>query len=34
VGATRWYQVWHRDPGAADGTGVGLSNGVEVSFGG
>ena len=32
VGLTRYYQVWYRDPQQQDGTGIGLSNGLEVIF--
>jgi hypothetical protein len=32
VGTTRYYQYWQRDPLASDGTGVELSNGLEVPF--
>jgi hypothetical protein len=30
IGETRWYQLWYQDPG--DPQGVGLSNGVRVTF--
>jgi hypothetical protein len=32
VGESRYYQGWFRDPGHADGFGVGLTNGMAVSF--
>jgi cyanophycinase len=32
AGTVRYYQLWHRDPAQADGTGIGLSNGVRVPF--
>lgn len=32
VGTTRWYQLFYRDPQNADGTGLGLSNGLAVTF--
>lgn len=32
VGTSRWYQVYYRDPAHPDGTGVGLSNALEVDF--
>ena len=32
VGATLDYQLWFRDPAHPDGTGVGLTNAVEISF--
>ncbi len=32
IGTTRWYQIFYRDPPAADGTGAGLSDGLEVRF--
>jgi len=32
AGATRWFQFWFRDANQADGTGVGLSNGLQVTF--
>jgi Subtilase family len=32
AGTTRNFQFWFRDPAHPDGTGVGLSNGVEVVF--
>jgi len=32
VGTTRWYQWWYRDPNHPDGTGVGLSSALEVTF--
>ncbi len=32
VGATHWYQVWYRDSGHPDGTGVALSDGLRVTF--
>jgi photosystem II stability/assembly factor-like uncharacterized protein len=32
VGTTRWYQLFYRDPANSDGTGWGLSAGLEVSF--
>jgi hypothetical protein len=32
LGATRDYQFWFRDPLHPDGTGVGLSNGLQVRF--
>jgi len=32
VGLTRWFQFWFRDPTHPDGTGIGLSNAMEVSF--
>jgi hypothetical protein len=32
AGQTRCYQYWFRDPAHVDGTGVGLSNAVEVVF--
>jgi len=32
VGGTRWYQFWFRDPAHPDGTGVGLSDGLAVTF--
>ena len=31
-GTTRYYQFWFRDPFVPDGTNVGLSSGLEVSF--
>ncbi len=30
LGTTRYYQVWFRDPGLLDGTGIGLSTGLRV----
>ncbi|MDB4733793.1 hypothetical protein OAF73_00300 [Planctomycetota bacterium] len=33
VGVQRNYQLWFRDPAHPDGTGVGLSSAVEVTFG-
>ena len=30
IGNTRWYQFWFRDVAQPDGTGVGLSDAVEV----
>jgi hypothetical protein len=32
VGQTRWYQWWYRDPTHPDGTGVALSDGLEVTY--
>jgi len=32
IGSKRWYQFWFRDTAHPDGTGVGLSDGVEVTF--
>jgi hypothetical protein len=32
VGATRWYQFMYRDAQNLDGTGLGLSNGLAVTF--
>jgi len=32
VGTQRWYQFWFRDVAQPDGTGVGLSDGLEVFF--
>ena len=32
VGQTRDFQFWFRDPTHPDGTGVGLTNAVEVVF--
>lgn len=32
VGTTRYFQAWFRDPGHPDQTGVGITNGVEVTF--
>jgi hypothetical protein len=32
VGKSRWYQFWFSDPKHPDGTGVGLSDGLEVTF--
>jgi catechol 2,3-dioxygenase-like lactoylglutathione lyase family enzyme len=32
AGATRFYQVWFRDPANSDGTGVGLSPGLRVDY--
>lgn len=32
IGTTRFYQFWFRDPPHPDGTTVGLTNGVEVTF--
>lgn len=32
LGATRYYQFWMRDPAHPDGTGVGLSNALAVTF--
>ena len=32
IGATRYYQHWFRDPAHPDGTGIGLSDGLEVTF--
>ncbi len=32
VGQTRYYQFWFRDPSHPDGTTVGLTNGLSVSF--
>jgi Zn-dependent metalloprotease len=32
VGTTRYFQVWMRDPQNTDGTGVGMSDGLEVTF--
>lgn len=32
IGTSRWYQVYYRDPAHPDGTGVGLSNALEVNF--
>ena len=31
VGTTRNYQWWYRDPAIADGTGVGLTDALEVA---
>jgi hypothetical protein len=31
-GTTRYYQFWFRDPQQADGTSVGLTNGIAVGF--
>jgi hypothetical protein len=33
VGQTVFYQAWMRDPQHPDGTGVGLSNGLQVTYG-
>lgn len=32
IGETRIYQLWHRDPQHADGTGAGLTNAVKLTF--
>jgi len=32
LGRTRYFQWWFRDPAQPDGTGVGLSNALEVTF--
>ncbi|MCC6406827.1 MAG: lamin tail domain-containing protein [Planctomycetes bacterium] len=32
AGTTRYYQFWMRDPAQPDGTSVGLSNGLAVTF--
>jgi hypothetical protein len=32
IGVTRWFQFWFRDLSHPDGTGVGLSDGLEVLF--
>ena len=32
LGRTRYFQWWFRDAAQLDGTGVGLSNAVEVVF--
>ncbi len=32
VGTTRWYQVFYRDVQSLDGTGMGISDAVEVAF--
>jgi hypothetical protein len=32
MGKTRFFQYWFRDPAHPDGTGVGLSNALEVTF--
>jgi hypothetical protein len=32
VGRTRYFQFWFRDPAQPDGTGVGLSDGLRVTF--
>jgi hypothetical protein len=32
LGQTRYYQFWFRDPAHPDGTSVGLTNGLAVSF--
>lgn len=32
VGTQRWYQWWYRDPQHLDGTGVGLSDGLSITF--
>jgi hypothetical protein len=32
AGTTAWFQVWYRDAAHPDGTGVGLSNGLQVTF--
>ncbi|MCH2106988.1 MAG: hypothetical protein MK291_10135, partial [Planctomycetes bacterium] len=32
VATSRYFQVWMRDPASADGTGVGMSNGLLVTF--
>ena len=32
VGTTRWYQLFYRDAAHPDGTGWGMSNGIEVRF--
>ncbi len=32
IGTTRYFQVWYRDPQHWDGTGVGLSSGMRVTF--
>lgn len=33
IGTTRWVQFWYRDPMHPDGTGVGFSDALEVTFG-
>jgi len=32
VGTTRYFQVWMRDPAHLDGTGVGMSDGLQMTF--
>jgi hypothetical protein len=32
IGQSRWYQWWYRDAAHPDGTGVGLSDGLAVTF--
>ena len=32
VSVSRYFQVWMRDPANTDGTGVGMSNGLLVTF--
>jgi hypothetical protein len=32
IGRKRYFQCWYRDPNNSDGTGVGLSDGLEVTF--
>jgi hypothetical protein len=32
VGSTRYFQVWMRDPTHADGTGIGMSDGLQITF--
>ena len=32
VSISRYFQVWMRDPANTDGTGVGMSNGLLVTF--
>ena len=32
VGTKRWYQFWHRDAAHPDGTGISLSDALEVTF--
>jgi hypothetical protein len=32
VGTSRFFQVWMRDPAHSDGTGVGMSNGLQITF--
>jgi hypothetical protein len=32
VGSSEYFQLWYADPAHTDGTGVGLSDGLVVSY--
>jgi hypothetical protein len=32
IGKPRWFQVYYRDAAHPDGTGFGMSDGLEVTF--